>query len=87
MQSLEDLQQLIRGSLFMNAAMGQYSAAGHPHVELAQQVASSVLYGALNKYEDLHGKDALNKFLESIPELVLQDDSSDELVGESIPSL
>ena len=83
MEQLEDLQNLIRGSLFLNAAMDQYSDDGHPHVSLARQVASSILYGTLNKYENLHGKEALDQFLESIPELIIEGDNGDEDRGES----
>lgn len=83
---VDELQQVIKGSLFLSSIMETIDDGAHEHVSLAKKVAESVLYGTINEYEKLHGKDALTDFLATLPEVQLEDSSSDEDRGGAVAS-
>lgn len=75
---MDELQQVIKGSLFINAMLADFDDTGHEHVVLAKKVAESVLLGTLDKYEKQHGTEALESFLHTLPEVVVESDISSE---------
>jgi hypothetical protein len=74
---MNELQDVIKGSLLLSAVINTLQDTDHEHAVLAKKVIESVLYGTLNEYEKLHGQDNLTAFLSSLPGVELQSGSGD----------
>ena len=75
---MEELEDVIRGTLFLTASVELVPDDAHPHAALGKRIANTVLIGTLQKYETAYGKERLESFIRSISNDELQSDSSDE---------
>jgi hypothetical protein len=54
---MEELEDVIRGTLFLTASAELVPDDAHPHAALGKRIANTVLNGTLQKYGTLYGQE------------------------------